>query len=71
MSRMYHCPYFASAKKLTVRCELAELGFPDQTAKERFVVSFCAAHPGWEKCQLARVMNEYYERKDRSDAKRR
>ena len=70
MSRMYHCPYFASAKKLCVRCELAELGFPDQAAKERFVTQFCAAHPGWKQCQLARVMEDYYDRKDRLNAKR-
>lgn len=72
MGRMYHCPFFGSAKKkLVLHCELAELGFPDKQAQDSFEKRFCANQPGWKSCPLARTMQDYYERKDCEHAKHR
>jgi hypothetical protein len=58
------CPYYK--KELghgKLRCEGANLSFPDILARREFVYSFCAHPTGYKDCQLKAVLDHYYERK--------
>ena len=58
------CPYYK--KELghgKLRCEGANLSFPDTLARREFVYRFCAHPTGYKDCRLKAVLDHYYERK--------
>ena len=67
MPRAYCCPFFRWEEKLKTHCEGGMLSFPDAEAKAEYVKKYCADHPGWQGCTVAQNVNDFYERKEKSD----
>jgi hypothetical protein len=59
-----HCPFFKSEKLLRLSCEGAALKFPDKEARKEHIGLHCANRKGWHDCAIAKMLMNYYDRKD-------
>lgn len=67
MLRAYCCPYFRWEGNLCVHCEGGVMTFKDRDAQAHYIDAYCADHPGWQGCTVAQNVNDFYERKEKSD----
>ena len=58
------CPFYKDERKLKLSCEGGMLKFPDNTARNDFVLSYCANNYNWRKCGIAHCLENYYFRKE-------
>lgn len=62
-NKTYICPFFKWDEKMKVHCEGGRVDFPDQSARGDFLDRYCAGQD-WGSCAIARLMLQYYERRD-------
>lgn len=62
MAVMWSCPYWHKDKGERVTCEAGSVCFPDRAARMDYIRRFCASSDGWKNCQMAKMMDDYYER---------
>lgn len=56
------CPYYRWSRGTRVGCEgECRVSLPDRSSFDRYVGTYCASLPGWERCSLARARNQYYD----------
>jgi hypothetical protein len=68
MLRAYQCPFFRwEENHIKIHCEGGMITFKDAEAMTDYIDAFCANHPGWEGCTVAQNVNDFYERKEKSD----
>ena len=68
--KVFACPYYQgdwprkSDRRMQLHCEDGtRISFPDRCAFSGFVDALCASE-GWTSCPIARMRNEFYERRD-------
>jgi hypothetical protein len=67
MLRAYQCPFFRWEDQLKIHCEGGVLRWPCYEAMQNYIDAFCACSPGWKNCTVAQNVNDFYERKEKSD----
>lgn len=63
MPKTIYCPFWKWCEETRVHCEGGKLVFPDRAAKEAFTGTLCGNRWDWRRCSLARMLNDYYERR--------
>ena len=60
-SKRFQCPFFTWDEKGKIHCEggMVKLPMPELS---QYVDQYCACHPGWKDCPIARELWGYYER---------
>lgn len=60
------CPYYSYDEKLAVHCEAGKIKFKGDVAITDYMDKYCASYE-YEKCSLAKFLEEYYRRKYEED----
>ena len=58
------CPFFTWDEKLAIHCEAGVVRCPDGRAVNEYTDRNCASVEGWEKCTLADMLLQFYERQE-------
>lgn len=64
-SLRWACPYFKWDGLTEVNGECGKVKLPDKDTAVAFMKTHCAGR--WERCSLARAINEYYDRRTDND----
>ncbi len=64
-----YCPYLKETRKSNeTLCECARFSFPDKLARRELLYGYCGHPEKWKECQFKKIMDDYYERKYRSES---
>lgn len=66
-NRYWCCPYWHRDKPLAVYCECGKIQFPDKKARNEYIQAYCTNVTGWKRCQMAQMMETYYERTENEE----
>lgn len=69
--RVWMCPYYRFDDRLKVKCDAGTIKFPDRYAIVKFADDYCGNLPGWEKCPLAMCMNDYFDRMEEEELRKK
>ncbi len=62
------CPYYLRDRgKGRVYCECCRFDFPDKISRREILYRFCAHPTGYKACMIKQALDNYYERKYRTD----
>lgn len=71
-NKLWICPYWKWDGVRTIHCEGGSLQFPTRECADAYMLAYCGANPEWQRCSVARALNEYYEKiEEAKDEKRR
>ena len=66
-NKTWKCPYYRYDEKRAMHCEgHSTVRFPDRRSIQEYTTAYCASY-AYRNCTIAKMIDEYYTRKERED----